>query len=833
MKKRIFTVILSLVFIMTFVPTALAAPDTTPPELTSVTLNSGTLNRGDTLTVTIPANEISGFKLDRCWVSFHLPNAVKYEADLDSFMVRLNTDYQNGAGVQGSIVLDKMLGGTYKLLEVYLEDKEGNPKIYTDCNGNRPDVSFNLTSDYVKPTTQKPQGPNITAFNVSKTTATVGDTVDFTMTGSDPTGIISATVKLFHMDSRYEPPYYVKLQLADGDTYTGTFTVPADMADGRYQIEGTMLAGSGGSSLAGAMVIDAQNKINIINPAVKPIPSNPEILTYLLSTHELTAGQPVTVTITLDYSIYSMIDNFRVSFVPMTYNNTNKKGFGGNLNNMGNGLFTGTIYVPYNTYPGEYVLFGFSAILPNKNIMGFSGPKSDFVYRDGDSGYYLRHGLLNVNNPISVSGTGDETIIQGSQFDAMAGVSVQSSTNGDITNKVNVSGGKFDTNVPGMYLVKYNISDTANIDGSASVINYTDYRWIGVTKIEPQSGSEGPLAISNDKMAVGASNSDVSIKKDGANVGYSDTLTEPGVYTLSSGGTSNSSAQGSIHTYDLSNASSVTAVIDQSGPIFQTVWLKNKATGMIDVFLKPSDVSGTAEIRYMSGTLGLDACRDGGTVTDGKFSVSGYGNYTIYTKDGLGNEAVKTLNINKASYGTAYLEGVKLSAGTLNKAFSSITYSYNIMFPEKEGSVTITPIKLFDSEVLTINGKSADSKTVAVKNGKSATVKVKVKLGNSTKTYTFKITRASSADTTLRTLKATAGTFDAPFDPSLKKYTLNLDKSVSKVKITASASSPFAKVSPSSAKYTLKPGQSKTIKIKVKAQSKATDYYYITIVRAS
>jgi uncharacterized repeat protein (TIGR02543 family) len=184
---------------------------------------------------------------------------------------------------------------------------------------------------------------------------------------------------------------------------------------------------------------------------------------------------------------------------------------------------------------------------------------------------------------------------------------------------------------------------------------------------------------------------------------------------------------------------------------------------------------------------------------------------------------------------TAYLSGISLTPGaSLSPSFSKTRTSYTVKLTEGTGSVTITPSAQYFGAVMTINGAANPNITVNLLNGKSATVKVKVAYMGKSHTYTFKVTRAKSTNDNLATLAASAGTISpTPFDASIVKYTINLDYSTSSTTITDTVAAPgLAKASFSSKTVSLIRGQTKVIKLKVKAQSGKSKTYKITVIRA-
>ncbi len=183
---------------------------------------------------------------------------------------------------------------------------------------------------------------------------------------------------------------------------------------------------------------------------------------------------------------------------------------------------------------------------------------------------------------------------------------------------------------------------------------------------------------------------------------------------------------------------------------------------------------------------------------------------------------------------TNLLAGVGLSSGSLNRGFAKTVTSYKITIGENDGSFTLSPVKEYDGASMTINGKPYSNYTVNLANGKSTTIKVKVTFAKKSKTYKFTVTRAKSSNNALSSLSVIGGSLDQPFNPNVLNYTLNLDENTKSTTIKATAAAgKAASVSPSSKKISLNNGQSKDVKITVKAQSGAKRTYTIHVVRAA
>lgn len=181
---------------------------------------------------------------------------------------------------------------------------------------------------------------------------------------------------------------------------------------------------------------------------------------------------------------------------------------------------------------------------------------------------------------------------------------------------------------------------------------------------------------------------------------------------------------------------------------------------------------------------------------------------------------------------SAALSRITLSSGRLTRAFDQNVMNYTIQLGDADEGITITPVKAYDQAGMTIDKASIAQKYIKVANGKSIKTTIKLVCGRLSKTYTFTIKRAKSANNNLQSITSSAGTISAPFDPAMLNYTVNLDDNTAKTTIKAVAQSPLSKVSPSVKTYSLKNGESKKISIKVKAQSGAARVYTITIIRA-
>jgi cell wall-associated NlpC family hydrolase len=185
----------------------------------------------------------------------------------------------------------------------------------------------------------------------------------------------------------------------------------------------------------------------------------------------------------------------------------------------------------------------------------------------------------------------------------------------------------------------------------------------------------------------------------------------------------------------------------------------------------------------------------------------------------------------------AALSGITVTAGKLDHKFSAKRTAYKLTLAEADASVTVTPAKADPADTVTIDGMAAESVTAELQNGGKKTVKIQVTApGKKSRTYTVKIARAKSTNCDLAGLTASAGALDKPFDPAALEYQLKLDAYTPTVVIEAAKSVPLSvlKIDGSqTAKktYSLNPGEKRTVKITVRAQSGATRTYKVRIAR--
>ncbi len=679
MKKSLFVLIIILLLVIACLPVSFAADDTTPPVMTGISINKTSFSRGETLIVTVEATELeSGFDFARCVVSFSCrePGTV---VSYDYFTLRLDT-LCNG-GLQGSFVLDEHMGGTYWLSRVLLTDKNG---YYNEYYNPFEDLSFTLVSDYIEP--PSPGVPLITNLKLSATTAKVGNTVKYTVTGAHPNGIYSAKITLNDPDSFWNDRYEIICYPVSGkiDTFSGSFTVPPDMLSGLYYAEVCLTAYSGEKTYmycTGLINSCGENRLRVKNPSATAL-SPPKITSYSISTRELTAGQSITVTANVNPKYETKIKSMSTLFEYMQTSSQviNPDRINVKLANQGNGKYSCTAIIPPTVRAGQYCLHRFTLWLDNGNGRGIEIDSSKYT-KSVEFGNYLTDSVITVKPMLSVSGTENTSVLVGDLFDEMEGVSAANAYTGEnINEKITVAGGDIDTSKPGIYLVKYIVNDTVNIDSDDYSVSYTDYRWVGVTEVMPVS-SGGPIVITDGTIIVGAKSTEATLVKDGTKIAFASSLTQAGNYEISKSGSAadtnnvaNSSEDTAIEpsvsldasatplintsAAAASNSKNAALVIDRTGPAAALQCFVDSETS-ITIKANASDIAGVEVTKWARGEQNAAYFSSGGTEFNGSFTANGYGKYTVYSRDCLGNEAVSVANVQEIRT----VSSVKAAAG--------------------------------------------------------------------------------------------------------------------------------------------------------------------------
>ena len=852
MKRRLLSVMLVIILVLSCAPTALADSDTTPPELISVSVDKTELQPGETfiLTLTIKEDE-SGLDCMNSMTGFPpFWNSGIHPTDM------------LGVYTVEFTVGEKCSTGDYTLGYVWLCDNQSNYQRYERADVQLlAECTVHVTNDDVQ---YDLSAPILNEVTISRNSAGVGDTIRIEVKADDPSGLYKGGVCL-----QLTPWMRTSVDLAPDPNrqnyLVGEFTVDSTTCSGRYVLMSVSLMDNALNYGYYTRMEDAVSDqsilpeafcylIDISNPNMMPT-KNPIIIDSVqVLESTIKSGDPVTITVKINPNGNKVDDKLELEYGCAQWEKNAYISPVIVLTKTAEDTYTGSAIIPPNYPQTDYYLY-------RPSLKSYNNTGSWFI--DAPESMYKHQTAFSIESVFS--GTDNLSLPLGSPIlEPLEGVTAFNNTEGNMFGKIEVSG-SVDTSTPGVYLLKYKIlsgyKDTVYQNKN---FYYYESRWVGVTEIMPPSNAaDAPLAVTNDSLSVGAQASDVAVKRNGSSVSYASNYTDPGVYAI----TENASAASSAFTLSISETSNgdasvqnaevmsngvaadstVTAVIDRSGPALSATWQRNGAS--YNVSVQASDPSGVTQLLYKAGECSAADVRANGTAFGESFTVSSPGKYTVYAKDAFGYEStgVYTLTLptpptspapsitpapSTSSTPTSYLYSIGVSGGTLSRSFSKTVYSYKIALGENQPSVTLTPVKEWDGAKMTINGKSVQSSTIAVANGKTVKATVKVTYGKTSKTYTFSITRAKSGNTNLLKLTASAGSFNTAFSAGVTNYTLTLDEKTASTTIKAAVENSSSKASPSSTKVKLKNGQSKTIKITVKAQSGAKKTYTVTVTRA-
>ena len=214
---------------------------------------------------------------------------------------------------------------------------------------------------------------------------------------------------------------------------------------------------------------------------------------------------------------------------------------------------------------------------------------------------------------------------------------------------------------------------------------------------------------------------------------------------------------------------------------------------------------------------------------------------TVTAEDDKTTEA--NIVLDKAAvqaYKNWQLKNIAVSKGTLSPVFDSDTLKYSLKLDEKTSSVKITPTKADSASKLYINSKSVKSITVSLKSGETKKITIRVQPVSGKNVYYYvTVTRAKSSNADIKSLKSTRGTLQPKFSKDTTAYTLSLSRWQYYVRMNFVLDSAFSDYSLSlngrtvhSKTLSIKRGETKTLKITVKAQNGTKKVYTIVIKRA-
>jgi uncharacterized repeat protein (TIGR02543 family) len=216
---RSLSFILAIMFFINYTKfIAFALEDTSGPEILSITVDKNTATVGDAITYTIQTTEDTGF----------LQGYMLLKVGESSIGLGL-TRQSDGIYVATLNVKNNVLNGSYQVTSVTLSDSSGNIRMYSQEQLEIINSNLAVT---VTGTVEDTSGPEIQSIVLNKDTASVGDTVTYTVTVNDLSGISSATMIVSYEDNRY--PLQITYQ--GSGTFTGTIAINNTFKNGSYNV---------------------------------------------------------------------------------------------------------------------------------------------------------------------------------------------------------------------------------------------------------------------------------------------------------------------------------------------------------------------------------------------------------------------------------------------------------------------------------------------------------------------------------------------------------------------------------------------------------------------
>ncbi|GKS09301.1 hypothetical protein YDYSY3_03010 [Paenibacillus chitinolyticus] len=205
-----------------------------------------------------------------------------------------------------------------------------------------------------------------------------------------------------------------------------------------------------------------------------------------------------------------------------------------------------------------------------------------------------------------------------------------------------------------------------------------------------------------------------------------------------------------------------------------------------------------------------------------------------------------TVTVTRAASNNADLNGLTLSAGTLNPSFASGTTSYTANVADSVASINVTPTLADGTATVKVNNSTAVSgspSSVPLNVGANTiTVLVTAQDGTTQKTYTVEVTRAAplSGNADLSNLVLSGAALNPGFASGTITYTSSVAYGVTTVDVTPTVADSHATVtvdgrpvtSGSASSVTLNVGPN-PIPVLVTAENGSTKTYTVTVTRAA
>jgi len=202
-----------------------------------------------------------------------------------------------------------------------------------------------------------------------------------------------------------------------------------------------------------------------------------------------------------------------------------------------------------------------------------------------------------------------------------------------------------------MYLLQYKIPSAYKESASDTATHYyTDFRWIGVSEIDPDEiCGDSWLVLAGGDVAVGTGGIGVSLLKNGKPVAVGGTVSAEGIYTVSVKAAAYDLSKTSVKCEDeKSGVYTARFAIDRSEPVIHA-FVNIRTDTDIQVKVMTEDLTGVTGLKWAKGTRDTEYFTEGGEDFCGDFSADAFGTYTIYAVDCLNHASVCVFEVNAAA----------------------------------------------------------------------------------------------------------------------------------------------------------------------------------------
>lgn len=271
--------------------------------------------------------------------------------------------------------------------------------------------------------------------------------------------------------------------------------------------------------------------------------------------------------------------------------------------------------------------------------------------------------------------------------------------------------------------------------------------------------------------------------------------------------------------------------------VSDTIKIKSNVNTLSSLSIAGAEISFSETTLNYSATVDADSTTITAKAKDSSASVSGAGNKTLkYGKNEFkvvvtaedGSKKTYTLTITRPDNRNTnnYLKSLSVDVGTISFNKDTTIYNINVEADVKTAKISA---EVEDSKASFV--KNYGARSVTLKYGKNE-ILVKVSAENEkVKTYTINITRKDdrSSDNTLSSLTVSPGSIN--FNKNTTEYYVNVDDSVTEIKIDATASDSKATIKIEKPKK-LVSGENK-YKVIVTAENEKTKTYTIIVTKGN